>query len=139
MGTKQPRWAIFENACANRPKQLGLGITIKRNVREGSKRYASIPDLEIIQFTEYILDCKWTENEFSLDEKRKLILETQDKYGGHLSFCAIICGEKRGKTQFLQKETTICFLNAVSSLDRILTIYPYDDWLKYINSFVNRK
>lgn len=127
---RQPRYAIFEKKCAIRPYELGLQVDIQRVERYGPKIYASLPDLEVSQFPEYVLDCKYTENEFSIQKRRKLLEQTENKYSTQDSICAIICGEKRGKISLSASDVTICFRVPGT---KYIIMYPYDDWLHMLN------
>jgi hypothetical protein len=123
----QSRGAAFEKIVAARPAQLGLDLMIKR-IDRTHRRGISLPDIEIIDFPDFKLDCKFTESEFSVREKRKLVIECHSKYCIETESAIVICGEKKDKSRLIVEDVLVCFISS-----GLLLIVPLDDWLKHLH------
>jgi len=115
----------FEKICESRADQLKLDLIVKR-IDRTFRRGVSLPDLEFVDFPEYKPDCKFTEGSFTLAEMKKLILETQMKYGD-LACC--IFGQKYGRAKLKPSESLFGYLTE----QKILVLIPYDQFLWWLH------
>ena len=127
--TNRNRGAKFETYCALRPYVLDLNLIVKRIERHNDKMYQSLPDIEFCDFKDLMVDCKFTEGDFSVAEKKKLVIETYQKYAVNLQNAVVITGEKRGKTRLSPDNINACRFDG-----NFLHIMPYDDFLKMLHN-----
>ncbi len=122
------RGDAFEKFVTDRPGSLNLNLLFKR-IDRTHRRGVSLPDIELVDFKQFQVDCKFTEGEFSVREKRRLVAECQSKNCSETDTAIVICGEKKHKTRLIPEDVLVCF----NFLDLLLMI-PLDDWLLHLHN-----
>jgi hypothetical protein len=59
----------FEELVANRARHLDTVLMVKR-IDRVRRRGVSLPDIEFIDFPEFMVDCKFTEGIFTIKERK---------------------------------------------------------------------
>lgn len=122
MVSNAKRGKDFEQRCADRVRQLGLNLIVKRIQR--SSFYHSEPDLEFVDF-DFKADCKFTITEFTKLEKENLYKTVKKKY--HKTI--VIIGERRTKNQLSFDNVKVLRRSKFGIIE-----IAYDDFLRYLDS-----
>lgn len=125
----QSRGKALEQWIVNRVKKLGLNLIVKHIDRKAEKRFASIHDIEFCDFRDVVVDAKFTEGSFTVNEKKRLIADVTHKYGGDTIQVIVICGEKRNTTRLQPDNILACWIKC-----GMLIQTPIDDWLVYLDN-----
>lgn len=123
----QRRGKMFEQRCTDTDHWGVPGLVIKWIDRTHC-RGASLPDIEIPDYPQFRIDCKFTTTEWSMRDITIFLEKCQKKYckiPGDIPI--IITGERKGKFKLRDEHIRVWFKTKYG-----LTTVLYSDWLKHL-------
>lgn len=117
------RGKTFEKLVTTLLSEYNPDLTFK-HIDRSLKQYDSLPDIECVELPFLKIDTKFTEGNFTLNEKIKLILTTYGKYG---NLVIVPFGEKLGGRK-LYVDNILCGLILKSSI----IFVPLSDVIKFV-------
>lgn len=128
----QRRGKSFEKLAAGRAEALGLTRLVVKWIDRTLCRGTSKTDVEIIQYPDITIDCKFTEGKYTFSEMEKLLVQTIGKYGD-CSVC--VFGQKFGGTRINPKDIIVAGMMP-TPYGQYLHMMQYDSWLHLLDSML---